>query len=83
MVYQKAVDQPPSGGCVLKLSKKIDDTSKRIQPPSGGCVLKLSAVCPGLNNRYQPPSGGCVLKLVFIRIRRGLFGTSRLQAAVC
>ena len=39
-------DQPPSGGCVLKLSPdKPVFTLFTSQPPSGGCVLK---------REYQP-----------------------------
>ena len=33
-------DQPPSGGCVLKLFNGEWREVKRAQPPSGGCVLK-------------------------------------------
>ena len=34
------LQQPPSGGCVLKhLEGLIEDEAGR-QPPSGGCVLK-------------------------------------------
>ena len=35
-------DQPPSGGCVLKLDLLPFHADKRAQPPSGGCVLKLA-----------------------------------------
>ena len=34
-------NQPPSGGCVLKLRMASDFGRLRVQPPSGGCVLKL------------------------------------------
>ena len=33
-------NQPPSGGCVLKLSDYQEAPAKVDQPPSGGCVLK-------------------------------------------
>ena len=33
-------DQPPSGGCVLKLNIGLDVSKRFDQPPSGGCVLK-------------------------------------------
>ena len=33
--------QPPSGGCVLKLRSRRKKSSREDQPPSGGCVLKL------------------------------------------
>ena len=56
------INQPPSGGCVLKLinvKKKFYGTN---QPPSGGCVLKLIRPYRPYLFFYQPPSGGCVLK---------------------
>ena len=33
-------NQPPSGGCVLKLHKEAAEMRIKAQPPSGGCVLK-------------------------------------------
>ncbi len=36
--------QPPSGGCVLKLSDGLFRQLRIGQPPSGGCVLKLLGV---------------------------------------
>ena len=33
-------NQPPSGGCVLKLGGIPEEMHKLFQPPSGGCVLK-------------------------------------------
>ena len=56
------LNQPPSGGCVLKQNRdlQIDDASH--QPPSGGCVLKQFLKNKGRLNFSQPPSGGCVLK---------------------
>ena len=36
------LEQPPSGGCVLKLSENDVAHEIYVQPPSGGCVLKLS-----------------------------------------
>ena len=55
-------DQPPSGGCVLKLGRMRIKMGNYYQPPSGGCVLKRTI--PNLFDyrRTQPPSGGCVLK---------------------
>ena len=35
--------QPPSGGCVLKRTKREHSYTVVSQPPSGGCVLKLLA----------------------------------------
>ena len=54
--------QPPSGGCVLKLSHSRLSVSVNAQPPSGGCVLKPSGFRSGIPSGSQPPSGGCVLK---------------------
>ena len=34
------MDQPPSGGCVLKRFGAVNDKYHIGQPPSGGCVLK-------------------------------------------
>ena len=45
-------EQPPSGGCVLKLDAKNFDGGNAKQPPSGGCVLKLHnlpSLCSGEN----------------------------------
>ena len=55
--------QPPSGGCVLKLSEPEKLAGADCQPPSGGCVLKPAILVFEKIVRNQPPSGGCVLKL--------------------
>ena len=58
------LDQPPSGGCVLKRISVPTSHLNQVQeqPPSGGCVLKrIKAEIPIINIE-QPPSGGCVLK---------------------
>ena len=36
----KLYAQPPSGGCVLKLTDGRRHVLREVQPPSGGCVLK-------------------------------------------
>ena len=54
--------QPPSGGCVLKLSNPSRREFLSNQPPSGGCVLKHLQVPVCFYPPVQPPSGGCVLK---------------------
>ena len=41
-----AILQPPSGGCVLKLSIWDAFFWRFCQPPSGGCVLKLKTMYP-------------------------------------
>ena len=80
MAYQAT--QPPSGGCVLKLERRLRNIYGNAQPPSGGCVLKPVAKYAGKYERGQPPSGGCVLKQ---RIANDSCNNaaSRLQAAVC
>ena len=55
-------EQPPSGGCVLKLASCVDKHSDSVQPPSGGCVLKLLLSKKIDETSNQLPSGGCVLK---------------------
>ena len=35
-----ATEQPPLGGCVLKLKLAKNASDPAIQPPLGGCVLK-------------------------------------------
>ena len=59
--------QPPSGGCVLKLSIPFDGVDRVSQPPSGGCVLKPMRLRGLTVCRSRPPSGGCVLKR-FVRL---------------
>ena len=56
-------NQPPSGGCVLKLFKEAFQEGHHRQPPSGGCVLKRDCAKCYAARAPQPPSGGCVLKL--------------------
>ena len=48
--FGNIVEQPPSGGCVLKPCQNISFViGRNMQPPSGGCVLK-----------HQTPRGiGC------------------------
>ena len=58
------MNQPPSGGCVLKHEDVDDRKAEAIQPPSGGCVLKHEDVDDRKAEAIQPPSGGCVLKLL-------------------
>ena len=42
-------NQPPSGGCVLKLLSHVQTQIGGIQPPSGGCVLKPEPPKPHLS----------------------------------
>ena len=58
------LNQPPSGGCVLKqLENNQSEEKLMTQPPSGGCVLKRKISVSYSFENFQPPSGGCVLKL--------------------
>ena len=77
------LDQPPSGGCVLKRSCIAPSTRQTNQPPSGGCVLKPSDFGKNHALRLQPPSGGCVLKQIRLHDMDHIAAASRLRAAVC
>ena len=76
------IDQPPSGGCVLKREKQRLLSNLTRQPPSGGCVLKHTDAIKNNLIPAQPPSGGCVLKLP-VGMRNHTDSASRLRAAVC
>ena len=56
------MNQPPSGGCVLKPFAADWLLLPVVQPPSGGCVLKQRVCRDFVAVNIQPPSGGCVLK---------------------
>ena len=43
------LNQPPSGGCVLKQKYGCDIVKTDGQPPSGGCVLKQNTI-PGASS---------------------------------
>ena len=75
-------NQPPSGGCVLKLLQSESLSALFAQPPSGGCVLKLLLFFVLPFYFGQPPSGGCVLKPTRSSGSK-MPETSRLRAAVC
>ena len=62
LVSSKGLLQPPSGGCVLKLTYPDMTALWFEQPPSGGCVLKHLINFLYYHDCQQPPSGGCVLK---------------------
>ena len=49
--FRIVLSQPPSGGCVLKLSRFGAANRRLEQPPSGGCVLKRAR--GRHNSRYQ------------------------------
>ena len=71
-------NQPPLGGCVLKLN--ADDLLGMVpsQPPLGGCVLKPPVSTELLLQHDQPPLGGCVLKPISRRRKRRADTPSRL-----
>ena len=75
--------QPPSGGCVLKLSDEALAVLTAFQPPSGGCVLKR----PCLNAFafwYFPAAFGRLCVETWLRVEtKEVILTSRLRAAVC
>ena len=63
-VDAKTCDQPPSGGCVLKLPSYI--CALRNPTPAAFRRLCVETLIHGVERRTlcsQPPSGGCVLKL--------------------
>ena len=70
-----ARNQPPLGGCVLKLGYRHLLVFRSTQPPLGGCVLKPEVPDGGGEPDCQPPLGGCVLK----PLRRGLGNTAFIQ----
>ena len=70
------VVQPPSCGCVLKLSLKHLNEMIMKQPPSCGCVLKRQYVIFPAPEDVQPPSCGCVLKLFIWRLIKRLINAA-------
>ena len=78
------LDQPPSGGCVLKLKgHDLLDVGLGYTPAAFRrlCVETMLIAFSSIPH-YQPPSGGCVLKPEGMRYYRAP-PVSRLQAAVC
>ena len=62
-------NQPPSGGCVLKLEDMLGTAEGYDQPPSGGCVLKRCHVPLFLGDGGPAAFGRlCVETLFNIRI---------------
>ena len=66
-------EQPPSGGCVLKLENELDVLASPLQPPSGGCVLKPAILLFPYAFKLQPPSGGCAFKQNLINLNSIIF----------
>ena len=80
---QRIKNQPPSGGCVLKLYKSAEIHTK-VKPAAFGrlCVETNNGSGQSAGGGAQPPSGGCVLKQNSVKTNSLQFA-SRLRAAVC
>ena len=79
----KKPPQPPSGGCVLKLT--LADKGLGLPAPAAfkRLYVKSDKSKKQKKRMTQPPSGGCVLKLKVKESLWLMLKTSRLQAAVC
>ena len=77
------LDQPPSGGCVLKLLTYRKDKMKKSQPPSGGCVLKLDGLCVCVEFAHPAAFGRLCVETMNMDQMWGIPDSSRLRAAVC
>ena len=55
--------QPPSGGCVLKLTSYNKKEQRRGPAAFGRLCVETGKNWHFTTNVDQPPSGGCVLKL--------------------
>ena len=75
-------NQPPSGGCVLKLSFKNNYRAWKWPAAFGRLCVETETVKKTAEQGSQPPSGGCVLKRLR-HIGRAQRWPSRLRAAVC
>ena len=76
-------EQPPSGGCVLKLLSLACCCQSIMQPPSGGCVLKQWVNRAEFNQQNAATFGWlCVETMRFYEILLKLLG-SHLRVAVC
>ena len=77
------LNQPPSGGCVLKRAM-CETTHDTTDPAAFGrlCVETVPNTRWRAMQVAQPPSGGCVLKPLSAQAALA-DGASRLRAAVC
>ena len=73
--------QPPSGGCVLKLTLGLFRATM-VAAAFGRLCVETPLLWKVLTPSLQPPSGGCVLKR-WVERYIGQRHTSRLRAAVC
>ena len=75
--------QPPSGGCVLKLSWMSIISILNIQPPSGGCVLKHRIKFHTVYQHLPAAFRRLGVETPATADGRPNWRSSRLQAAVC
>ena len=61
-VHPCGSNQPPSGGCVLKLSAARKPAPTTPPAAFGRLCVETNRKIRSRSNRPQPPSGGCVLK---------------------
>ena len=59
---KEALNQPPSGGCVLKQYEKGDEVPAELPAAFGRLCVETSKNNSCNRSERQPPSGGCVLK---------------------
>ena len=64
-VHPCGSNQPPSGGCVLKLSAARKPAPTTPPAAFGRLCVETNRKIRSRSNRPQPPSGGCVLKHAF------------------
>ena len=83
MTRSNKINQPPSGGCVLKPIKASEEQSASSQPPSGGCVLKLKNLPLSNLNHYPAAFGRLCVETKSMGTGILQKSTSRLRAAVC
>ena len=64
LIKEPLTEQPPSGGCVLKLYRRIKSVSVIDAATFGWLCVEPDSVLRGESfSLEQPLSGGCVLKL--------------------
>ena len=75
-------EQPPSGGCVLKLNTSGIGAVAIGTAAFGRLCVETTFSSIMIYSQEQPPSGGCVLKHM-VKVWGGTNYPSRLRAAVC
>ena len=81
LLFFVGYNQPPSGGCVLKLQTHTRHLRYLTAAFGRLCVETKKSLATEWAKR-QPPSGGCVLKQAILNQARRK-SCSRLRAAVC